>query len=167
MFKGAGEYTPEELLQSCQEFFGGLYWAWYRAALKVVGAEKAEQILMELAELFAESEVAYLKMLWGKEMKTLADISRPLDVVHRIVGYDYNWTWENENKAYEGIQRCPIYTATPEAFKGKGPSPLCTVYCKKIGEKAYARLGSTIEVDSRLSEGATCCGFRIERREGT
>ncbi len=167
MFKPAEDYTCEELLRSCQEFFGGLYWAWYRAAVKVVGEEKAEEILVELSEVFAESEVEYLQSLWGKEFKTLADITPPLDVVHRMVGYDYAWTMENNFKGYERITRCPIHSATPAEFKGKGPGLLCTVYCKNIGEKAYARLDSTIEVDTRLSAGDACCGFKIERRRST
>lgn len=164
MFKHADEYTCEELLRSCQEFFGALYWAWYQAVVKVVGEERANEILLALAEEFAESEVAYLKSLWGRDFSTLREIADCLDVVHRMVGYDYAWTMDDDFKGYERITRCPIHSTTPEAFMGKGPTALCKVYCKNIGQKVYAKLDATIEQETYLSAGDADCGFRIERR---
>lgn len=164
------QYTNEELLRACQDFFGGVYWAWYSASLKVVGEEKTHEVLMQIAGNFSEMEASFMKMLWGGEFNNLQELSKALDVVHRMVAYEGwkrgsvpEWKWTNENKGYEQIGHCPIYAATPEEFKDKGPTALCTIYCHTIGKKFYGKMGCTIEQDRWLSKGETHCGFHIER----
>jgi hypothetical protein len=171
MFKEAEKYTPEEMLRNAQEFFGGQYWAWFTAARRVVGEEKTREILVEIAESFTDPEIQYIQSLWGREFANLKEIAQCMDVIHRTLAYEGltpgtppQWTWENENKGYEQIGHCPIYSATPEEFKKDGPTDLCTVYCRNIGEKVYARLDATIRQDTYLSRGESCCGFHIERK---
>ena len=171
MFKDAMQYSDEELLRSCQAFFGGLYWAWYSAAVQAVGEEKTAEIMKVMCGRFAELEEVYMKQLWGGEFRSLQDLAKPLDVVHRMLTYEGrtrgsvpDWTWSDENKGYERIGYCPIHAATPEEFKDKGPTPLCTVYCHSIGQQFYGRMGCSIRQDSWLSKGGTHCGYHIEKR---
>ena len=170
MFRDAGEYANEELLGMCQGFFGGLYWAWYEACLRAVGEEATNRILLELAERFADLEVVAAKQLWGGEPASLRDLTRVMDVVHRVVAYEGPtrgstplWQMEGAERAHEKIGHCPIHAATPEAWQRKGPSPLCSVYCHSIGQKFYAKMGYRIEQDSWLARGEPHCGYRIER----
>ena len=171
MFKDAADYTTEELLRMCQDFFGGVYWAWYESALKAVGETATNKILEQLADNFSELEVAAMKALWGGEFKNLQELTRPLDVVHRVVAYEGStrgstpeWKMDGVDRGHESISHCPIHAATPEHFKGKGPTALCTVYCNNIGQKFYDKLGYTIVQDSWLAKGQSHCGYRIERR---
>ena len=57
MFKDAAEYTTEEMLRMCQDFFGGVYWAWYESSLKTVGEAATNRILEQLADNFSDLEV--------------------------------------------------------------------------------------------------------------
>ena len=171
MFKDAKDYTTEELLRACQDFFGAVYWAWYEVAVRVVGEEKANALLIELAEKFSALEAETMRQMWGKPFQSLVEITKPLDVIHRMVAYEGPtrgstpvWAMENENKGYEKIYHCPIFATTPPEVKDKGPTALCTVYCHTIGQKFYGRMGCSIEQDSWLSKGQSCCGFRIERK---
>ena len=171
MFKDAKEYTTEELLRACQDFFGAVYWAWYEVAVKVVGSEKADALLIALSDKFSALEAETMRQLWGRPFQNLREITQPLDVIHRMVAYEGPtrgstpvWAMENDNKGYEKIYHCPIYATTPDEVKEKGPSALCTVYCHTIGQKFYGRMGCTIEQDSWLSKGEAYCGFKIERK---
>lgn len=171
MFKEAEKYTCEEMLRAAQEFFGAQYWAWFQSARNVVGEEKTREILVEMANSFTDPEVQYIQSLWGKEFANLQEIAKCMDVIHRMLAYEGfqpgsppHWTWENENKGHEQIGHCPIYSATPPEFKRNEPTDLCTVYCRNIGEKVYARLDATIRQDTFLSKGESCCGFHIERK---
>ena len=171
MFKDAMQYTDEELLRACQEFFGGLYWAWYGAAVETVGAERTDEIMKLMCARFAELEEAYMKMLWGRDIGSLQELSKPMDVVHRMLAYEGptrgsvpEWTWRGPDQGYERIGHCPIHAATPAEQKGKGPTALCTVYCHSIGQKFYGRMGFAIRQDSWLSKGDTHCGYHIEKR---
>lgn len=172
MFKKAGEYSCEELLRSCQDYFGAAYWAWYQAALKVVGEEKTKEMLEALAEAFARPEVEHLRILWGREFDNLQQISQCMDVIHRIVAYEGfsrgeppQWDWTDEHTGYEQIGHCPIHATTPEEFRDKGPTLLCTVYCHNIGQTVYAQLGATISQDQFLTKGDKFCGFHITREK--
>ena len=60
-FKNVDDYVCEELLNSCQSFFGGQFWVWYQSVEEVVGKEKAVEVLHQLAENFAELEVPFYK----------------------------------------------------------------------------------------------------------
>ncbi len=171
MFRDAKEYSNEELLRACQDFFGALYWAWYETAVKTVGEEKARQMLIELSEKFAELEAQTMHQLWGAPFQNLHQITRTLDVIHRMVAYEGfergstpGWTMENENKGYEQVGHCPIFATTPPEMKDKGATALCTVYCHSIGQRFYTRMGCTIEQDRWLSKGDSYCGFKIERK---
>lgn len=171
MFKDAMEYSQEELLTMCQGFFGGAYWAWYEASLKVVGEATTHKIMEQLADRFADMEVEAMKALWGGEFNSLKDMSRALDVIHRVVAYEGKkkgstpeWKMEGLDKGYETIDHCPIHASTPESFKDKGATALCTIYCNNIGQKFYAKMGCTIIQDSWLTKGHTHCGFHIERK---
>jgi len=162
-FKYAKDYSCEELLEACQGFFGGQFWVWYQTVRDVFGEEKCKEVLLKLAENFAELEVAYVKDLWGKEFRNLEELRHCFDVVHEMVGYKCSWEMENEFKGYEKISRCPVYDATPEEFKSKG---ICKIYCNRIGEEAYSRLNSNITRDKYLPDGDPYCGCRIEWKGG-
>ena len=171
MFKDAKEYTNEELLRSCQDFFGAVYWAWYEVAVRVVGEENANELLRALSDKFAALEAQTMLQLWGRPFENLREITKPLDVIHRMVAYEGPvrgstpvWTFENDNKGYEQIYHCPIYATTPPEARERGPSALCTVYCHTIGIDFYGRLGCSIEQDHWLSKGEAYCGFKIERK---
>ncbi len=171
MFKPAQDYTNEELLRSCQDFFGAVYWAWYEVAVKVVGEEQANAMLIALSDKFAALETQTMLQLWGKPFQNLREITKPLDVIHRMVAYEGptrgstpQWTMENDNQGYEQLYHCPIYATTPPEIKEKGPTALCTVYCHSIGQKFYGLMGCSIEQDSWLSKGQPYCGFKIERK---
>jgi len=159
MFKDAKDYSFEELLKGCQGFCGGTFWAWYQAVVKVVGEEKAKEVLLKLAEVFAAGEVEYVKGLWGKDFKNLEELTHCFDVVHRMMGYDCSWTMENKFKGYEKISHCPVYRTTPDGLKGRG---ICKIYCNRIGEEAYSRLNSRITRDKYLPDGDPYCGCAIE-----
>jgi len=170
MFKDAADYSTEELLRMCQDFFGGVYWAWYESSLKTVGEAKTNEILEQLAESFSELEVNAMKELWGGEFKSLQELTRPLDVVHRVVAYEGKtrgstpeWKMDGADKAHESIFHCPIHAATPQQFKDKKPTALCTEYCHKIGQKFYGKMGYTIAQDSWLAKGQSHCGYQISR----
>jgi hypothetical protein len=158
-FKYSKDYSCEELLKSCQAFFGDQFWVWYQTVAKVVGEEKANEILLELAKRFAELEVDYVKMLWGKEFKNLEELTHCFDVIHAMVGYDCSWTMEDKFKGFEKISNCPIHSATPEELKGKG---ICKIYCNRIGEEAYSMLNAEISREKYLCDGDLYCGCRIE-----
>jgi hypothetical protein len=162
-FKNAGDYSCEELLDSCQGFFGGQFWLWYQSVEQVVGKEKAEEVLINLARNFGELEVAYVKSLWGKDFTNLEELTRCFDVVHRMVGYDCSWTMENEYSGYETISKCPVFSTTPDDYKGKG---ICKIYCNRIGEEAYSRLNCKISRDKYLPDGDPYCGCKIEWKKG-
>lgn len=171
MFKDAKDYSQEELLRMCQDFFGGAYWAWYEASLKTVGEVATHKILEQLADSFSDLEVTAMKALWGGEFKNLQEMTRALDVVHRVVAYEGKergstpeWKLDGVDKGYEIINHCPIYATTPEPFKNQGPTALCTIYCHNIGQKFYAKMGCTIVQDTWLSKGQTHCGYHIERK---
>ena len=42
-FKNADDYVCEELLNSCQGFFGGQFWVWYQSVEEVVGKGKGRR----------------------------------------------------------------------------------------------------------------------------
>jgi len=44
-FKYAKDYSWKELVTSCQPFFGGQFWVWYKTVSKAVREEKAKEIL--------------------------------------------------------------------------------------------------------------------------
>ena len=170
MFKDAGEYSAEELLRMCQDFFGGVYWAWYETSLKAVGEAGTHKILEQLADTFSELELTAMKALWGREFANLHEITRALDVVHRVVAYEGptrgstpEWKMDGLDKAHESISHCPIHATTPEQFKGKGPTALCNIYCHNIGQQFYGKLGYTIVQDSWLAKGQSHCGYQIGR----
>jgi len=171
MFKDAKNYSQDELLRMCQDFFGGLYWAWYEASVKTVGETEAHRILEQLADSFSDMEVTALEALWGGKFKNLHELTRALDVVHRVVAYEGEqpgstpeWKMEDENNGHETINHCPIHATTPEHFKASEPTALCTIYCHNIGRKFYDKMGYTVRQDSWLSKGQTGCGFNIGRK---
>ena len=172
MFKDASAYSDEELLRMCQDFFGGVYWAWYEASLATVGEPATLKILEALSERFAGLEVTAMKALWGGDFANLHDLSRALDVIHRVVAYEGEvrgstpqWNMSGADSGHEAIHHCPIHATTPEHLKGKGPTPLCTVYCQNIGQKFYGMLGYSIRQDKWLAKGHSHCGYQIDRRD--
>ena len=158
-FKDAEDYGCEELLDSCQGFFGGQFWVWYQSVEQVVGKEKAAEILYQLADNFAELEVGFLKELWGKEFTNLEELTQCFDVIHKMVGYGSSWTVENEHSVYETITDCPVFKAMPDEYQGTG---ICKIYCDRIGEEAYGKLNCTITRDKYLPDGESHCGCKIE-----
>jgi hypothetical protein len=124
-----------------------------------------------LADNFSDLEVNAMKALWGGEFGNLQELTRALDVVHRVVAYEGptrgstpEWEMDGVNRAHESISHCPIHAATPEQFKDKGPTALCNVYCHSIGQKFYGKMGYTIVQDSWLAKGQSHCGYQIECR---
>ncbi len=171
MFKEAMEYTPEELLRLAQDFFGGVYWAWFQAARKVVGVEQTNEILIELATQFAPQEIAYIKSLWGRDFEDMTGVTKTMDVIHRVLAYEGHkrgsvptWNMESNLSGYEEIGHCPIHSTTPPEFQGKGPTELCTVYCHSIGNKVYALLNASIEQKACMPAGDSHCGFQVTMR---
>jgi hypothetical protein len=127
--------------------------------LKVVGEEKAKEVLQKLADGLTEPEVDYVRQLWGKEFQNLEELTYCFDIIHKMMGYEWRWTMEDEFKGYEKIFHCPIHSATPKEFQGKG---ICKIYCNPIGEAVYARLNAEISRDKYLPDGDPYCGCRIE-----
>ncbi len=171
MFRHAHEYTHEEMLCSCQDFFGTVYWAWYEVAVERCGEEKANAMLIELSKKFAAMEAQAMQDMWGKPFENLRQIADTLDIIHRAAAYEGStrgsapeWTMENDNAGYERIYHCPIHATTPAHLKDKGPTALCTVYCNDVGPRFYGHIGCTIEQDSWLTKGEPYCGFKIARK---
>jgi hypothetical protein len=158
-FKYTEDYTCEELLKGSQAFIGGQFWVWYETVAEAFGEEKANELLLKLAENFAGLEVDYVKSLWGKDFKNLEELKHCFDVIHEMAGYHCSWDMENEFKGFEKIMDCPIYNTTPEEYKAKG---ICKIYCNRIGVEAYSRLNAEITREKYLPDGDPYCGCRLE-----
>jgi hypothetical protein len=158
-FKPVKDYTCEELLQSCQSFFGGQFWLWYESVADVAGEETAQEVLLKLADNFGALEADFVKSLWGKAFKNLQELADCFDVIHEMVGYGCSWTMDDEKNGFERVEDCPVHNATPEKYQGKG---ICKSYCKRIGQVAYSRLNAEISREKFLPDGDPYCGCRIK-----